>query len=79
MTHATYCKFKYLQEKLLICHYFSRKSYLHLSKKLDIKHLHKLNFKKKFPKKFFSKLYFLYVWNANLNEKTIFWVNFKIS
>ena len=69
------CKFKYLREKLLICHYFSRKSYLHLSKK----HLHKLNFKKNSPKKISSKLYFLYVWNANLNEKTIILVNFKIS
>ena len=47
------CKFKYLQEKLLICHYFSRKSYLHLSEKLDIKHLHNLNFKKSFPKRNF--------------------------
>ena len=73
------CKFKYLREKLLICHYFSRKSYLHLSKKLDIKHLHKLNLKKNSPKKISSKLYFLYVWNANLNEKTIILVNFKIS
>ena len=73
------CKFKYLREKLLICHYFSRKSYLHLSEKLDIKHLHKLNFKKNSQNEISSKLYFLYVWNANLNEKTIILVNFKIS
>ena len=32
------CKFKYLQEKLLICHYFSKKSYLHLTEKHDNLH-----------------------------------------
>ena len=31
------------QSKLLICHYFSRKTYLNSSEKNDIKHLHILN------------------------------------
>ena len=31
------CKFIYLQRKLLICHYFNRKLYLHSSEKLYIK------------------------------------------
>ena len=30
------CKFGYLQRKLLICHYFSRKPNLHSSEKLYI-------------------------------------------
>ena len=46
------CKLNYLQGKLFICHYFSRKLYLHLSEKLDLKHIHiKVKKKKKFPKK----------------------------
>ena len=38
------CKFYYLQEKFLICYYFSRKPHLHLSEKLDKKNLKILNF-----------------------------------
>ena len=71
------CKFKYLREKLLICHYFSRKSYLHLSKKLDIKHLHKLNFKKKFPKKIFFKIIFSLCMECKFEWKNNFFGKFQ--
>ena len=40
------CKFNYLQGILFVCHYFSKNLYLQLSKKLDIKHLHMMNFEK---------------------------------
>ena len=55
-------KFNYLQGKLLIYQYLSKRTYLHSSIKLDIKHFYIIIFLKKFLQN-----YFLDVWNANLN------------
>ena len=58
------CKFNYFQGKLRICRYFSKNPFLHLSEKLDIKHLYIINLKKNSFKKISLKLY---LWNANLH------------
>ena len=57
------CKFNYLQGKLRICHYFSKNTFLYLSEKLDIKHLH-IKLFKKILNFFFPNYVFLYEWNA---------------
>ena len=51
------CKFIYFQGKLRICRYFSKNPFLHLSEKLDIKHLYIINLKKNFIKIMFFFMY----------------------
>ena len=51
------CKFNYFQGKLRICRYFSKNPFLHLSEKLDIKHLYIINLKKNFIKIMFFFMY----------------------
>ena len=74
------CKFNYLQGILFICHYFSKNLYLQLSKKLDIKHLHMINFKKISLKKFFKIMFPLCMeWKFKLKHNFGFFKNFTIS
>ena len=53
------CKFTYLQGIIFICQYFRKKLYLHSKEKLDIKHLHMMNFLKNSLKKFFKIMFSL--------------------
>ena len=62
------CKFNYLQGKLRICHYFSKNTFLYLSEKLDIKHLH-INFLKTF-KIFFFQIMFFFMNGMHLKDAT---------